>query len=120
MPTRVETAIARGLAKIKDLAGVPITYTRGNNSIDIDQAIRGRSPATIEDSNGQRVRVFRRDYKIDAVDLDFGAGPVDPASGDEITDGTDTYEVTPLGSGEHPWHWSDGGRTRYRIHVVEK
>lgn len=120
MPNRFETAIAKGLAKVKAVAGVPVTIARGSASAEVEKAIRGSSPVEVTDSNGQRILITRRDFLIDADDYDFGDGPVEPKSGDEITDGTDTYEVAPLGGRNAPWRWSDRARTRYRIHTAEK
>ena len=63
--------------------------------------------------------MFTRDYLIDAEDLDFGDGAVEPAIGDVIEDGSQTYELAPLTGSELPWRWSDQGHTRYRVNCVE-
>lgn len=120
MATRIETAIAAGLAKIKSLAGVPVTLSRGAAATSITQAIRGASMTEVTDSNGQRMRIVRRDYLIDAADYQVSGVAVEPAIGDEITDDGEVYEVAPLGSGDTPWRWSDRQHVRYRIHTVEK
>lgn len=116
--SRIDRATAKGLAAIKRVAGVPLTLTRGGVSVEVT-GIRGSTPAEVESSESQRLRVFRSDYLIDAADYDFGAGPVEPAIGDGITDDGHTFEVASLGSGEPPWRWHDRGHTRYRVHTVE-
>ena len=114
----MDRALAAGLAAIKTAAGVSVTYRRGAQSVALT-AVRGETATSVEGAEGQRARVFTRDYLIDAEDLDFGDGAVEPAIGDVITDAGVTYEVTPLTGTELPWRWHDPPRTRYRVHCVE-
>lgn len=117
--SRFSRATAAGLAALKRFAGEPVTYRRKSRSIPLT-AIRGSTVGTVEDANGQRLRTFERDYLIDAVDLDFGDGAVEPALGDTITDDGHTYELVALTDSQLPWRWHDRAHTRYRVHTVER
>ncbi|MFV0445668.1 MAG: hypothetical protein ACK5Q5_18965 [Planctomycetaceae bacterium] len=118
MPNVIERATIQALAVIKAKTGVPVTYRRNADSLALT-AIHGTTRATNETSNGTRIRTDSTDYLIDAVELDFGFGPVEPAIGDVITDGDREFEVVSLIGGEPPWTWHDPYHIRLRIHVVE-
>ena len=118
MSNVIESATRKALAVIKAKTGVPVTYRRNADSLVLT-AIHGTTRATNETSNGTRIRTDSNDYLIDAVDLDFGAGPVEPVIGDVITDGDQEFEIVSLIGGEPPWTWHDPYRIRRRIHVVE-
>lgn len=118
MPTVIEHATIQALAVIKAKTGVSVTYRRNADSLVLT-AIHGSTTATNETGNGTRIRTNSTDYLIDAVDLDFGAGPVEPVIGDVITDGEREFEVVSLIGSEPPWTWHDPYSIRRRIHVVE-
>jgi hypothetical protein len=116
--TVFERATRQALAVIKRKTGVTVTYRRGGDAIELT-AIRGNTGATNETSQGLRLRTETADYLIDAVDLDFGAGPVEPVIGDTLEDDGRTYEVVSLNAGEPPWIWHDPLHLRRRIHTME-
>ncbi len=70
--------------------GASRTYRRGVSSESVTMARLIQRPVTVE-SNGLIVEVRGVDWIMDADDLPFG----EPATGDEIIDGSDTYEVLP-------------------------
>lgn len=114
-----DDAIELGLWQLDGAAQVTITYRRKQLSASI-VAVRAETAATRETEEGVSLRQTRRDYLVNVADLDLGHGPIPPAAGDEITDGSAKYEVRGLDPAEPPWEWSTRARTRYRIHTVEK
>lgn len=101
--------------------GVQVTIARSGESSITVTAVRGRTAYDQEGVDGDNPVSLRRrirDYQIDAADYDFGSGPVEPARGDLITDGTDTFRVLP-DPGGHLFEYMDPGRTRFRVHTKE-
>jgi hypothetical protein len=76
-------------------------------------ATLGQTPFRVEDVNHSRLIWSDRDYLIDAALLapTFGT----PLKGDQIVDGTETYEVQPY-NGEPHYRKSDPYGVKLRIH----
>ena len=92
-PNRMQEAVDVLLGRLQGYATVSITYTRGAQSVTLLATV-GRTPFQVMD--GEVVIAYEsRDYILPAADLTFdGTTPVKPASGDLISDGGRTYEVT--------------------------
>lgn len=113
--TPVERATRQGLAAIKRVAGVPVTYRRGATSIAVT-AIPGE---TLDRSGFDEVAdVSSRsvDWLIDAADL----APLEPQPHDQVIQETDSerrvYDVVPLGD-DPAARWHDRYGVRWRIHT---
>jgi len=106
--------------KVREAAGVGITYARGAESIGITATV-GRTVFSSLAEGAPRVEFGERDYLILAADLVIGGGTSEPAIGDRITetiDGSDVvFEVVTPETGEPAWRWSDPQRTVWRVHV---
>jgi hypothetical protein len=80
----------------------------------------GRSDDLRLSDTGVVVGVETRDFIIAAVDYDLGDGPVEPLSGDVLTDCSSgeeiTYVVAPI-TGEDGAAWSDRYGVSWRIHT---
>ncbi|HYD00775.1 MAG TPA: hypothetical protein VEB22_06060 [Phycisphaerales bacterium] len=100
----------------------PVVYRRGGDSKELLATV-GRTEFEQADSAGLIHRVESRDFLVRAEDLDFGAGPVLPRSGDKVreTEGgrTFVYEVNAPGGagGQPPFRYSDPYRRTLRIHT---
>lgn len=114
-----------GAAFLADLssesAAVSVTITRADDEITGVAATIGRSQdLRFDDNTGIVIGHETRDYLIAAADYDFGDGPVEPQTGDIITDSSSgkaiEYVVRPT-SGEDGARWSDRYGVRWRIHT---
>ena len=115
-----DDAMAVGLAAIKESSGKAAVYRRGTQTCNVT-AIPGRSAGTVETNQNLRVRSVIRDWLIDAVEIDFGNGPVEPIASDRLEfAGGATFEAFQPGGSESPAVWHDLGRTRWRIHTMER
>ncbi len=103
--------------QMKSHVSQSVTYSRGGDSVVVDATI-GRTEFEVLDSVGMMRREIRRDFLIQAADLDFGSGVILPESGDIVTDAGRDYEVCPTGP-EPAWRWSDAYRKVLRIHTKE-
>lgn len=93
----------------------PVSYARGNQTLSV-RATRGQTEIPIVDAQGLE-SVFRAaDFLIPAASIDFGAGPVDPEPGDQITDGSRVYRVQRV-PGADCFRFSDPDRLELRIHA---
>lgn len=116
--------LSRGQAmltrRMKQAAGVSVTYTRKGQSITVSAAILGRAVFSSNLDGGARIEFGDRDYLIAVDDLTFGA----PQLGDRITESVDgvacVFEVMTPATGEPAWRYSDPGRTLWRIHVKQQ
>lgn len=119
MPSPVEIAQAAARRAQKTLAGKVVAIKRGADSVN-KTAVVGNTRMEVASADGFVVQSKMRDYLIDAVDYDFGAGAVEPAEGDEIreVEGSVTYVYTvlPLGT-EKAARWSDLSGKTWRIHT---
>lgn len=90
-----------------------VTYGRASLVSDPIGATIGKTTFEQADDSGIISRFESRDYIV-AVELlaDFG----EPAAGDTITEGDETYEVMAPGS-EPPWRYADTYRRAFRIHT---
>jgi len=92
-----------------------VTYQRGLDSVSV-----GATLGTFEeegfDESGSIIRTRRIDFIMTAADLILDGAVVKPIPGDRIVDGTDTYEVMAVISGEH-YRVADSSGLMVRIHT---
>lgn len=107
--------------KMPEAAGVPVTYTRGADSLALT-AVVGRTVFRAQEEGRAAVVWGDRDYLINVADLTFGV----PKVGDKITETINgepvTFEVQLPGitPDEPAWRYSDPARLTYRLHVKRK
>lgn len=106
--------------KLKAFASSEITYKRAASSVTL-LAHFGRTEFDVDAEFDIARETFEsRDFIVEAVDLDFGAGQIDPVEGDRVewVDGGSTYtfEVV-LPPSSPPWRWADPFHKRKRIHT---
>ena len=89
-----------------------VTYVRGGVSLQIP-ATAGESLNPEELEPGLAVDVRTQDYLVLAADL---GALGEPAAGDRITDGGDTYEALAVAGGQC-WRWSGPPGVTMRIHA---
>lgn len=110
-----------GLAAIRRLAGVTVTYHRGAFSVELPATV-GSTDITILDGNGFQTIVSSRDYLIEAAALVLDGEQVEPQKGDlivEVIDGqTCTHQPLDL-NGEPSFRYSDPARSQLRIHTKQ-
>lgn len=99
--------------------GVPVTYRRGTESVDLTATV-GESVVEVADESGFLVREELRDYLIDAADLVLSGVQVEPRKGDRIEETIDgalhVHEVRAPAQ-EPVFRHSDRARTRLRVHT---
>ncbi len=101
----------------------PVTYIRGNASVQV-QATIGATDFQMDNGDGLIETFQTRDYLIQSADLVLAGEEVLPARGDKIQETvadpaggvTFTYEVLAPGS-TAVWRYSDPYRTTLRIHT---
>jgi len=103
-------------------AGEPVTYTRGDNGVSftIAGAVRERATPQRQALADGRVDFTERpqDWCVRPQDLDYGAGPFEPARGDRITDAAGrVYELIPR-DGEPEARPSDPYGKLWRLRTV--
>lgn len=126
---RVDAMLNR---RLKQAAGIAITYTRGAETITIAATAgawaSGASRFSSILDNGQRIEWSDRDYLIPAALLTAlpaspGSVAGEPIAGDRITEtinGVESvFEVMLPDTGEPAARFSDSGRTRYRVHTKQ-
>ena len=120
MADRLKTALARLAERRKAHQGRTVTYRRGAYSVEVTVSI-GETVFRMVVEYGAQVRVVRRDYLLNTVDLVLNSQRVVPQAGDRIeeTDGDSIYvhEVMGPGGGEPAWRYSDPYRRVLRIHT---
>ena len=89
-------------------------------SVSVAATIGRSAFARRDEDYGTEIEERSRDYLILAADLDVGAGPIEPAAGDQIREtvgsAVKVYEV--LSPGDAPvWEWSDPHFVTRRIHT---
>jgi hypothetical protein len=103
-------------------AGSAIVYHAGQTSIEISDAVLGKSEYETEDGTGAKIRSIVTDWLIAPARLQIDDVQFEPVPGhriDQTVDGvTRRYEVQNLGA-EGCWRFSGPSRDRYRIHVRE-
>jgi len=97
----------------------PVTYVRGNQSIDLPASI-GRTIFRLDKGSGATERYEARDYLILSRDLILGGTPTLPLRGDRIREAAGNrifvYEVLAPGNEPH-FKYSDGYRKTLRVHT---
>ncbi|HMP78422.1 MAG TPA: hypothetical protein PKD54_03110 [Pirellulaceae bacterium] len=118
--------IKSGLAWLQNqlatYAGEAIMYHAGSTSIEIADAIMGRSIYEIEDAGGATVRAEVTDWLVNPARLSINDQAFEPEPGhriEQVINGiVRRFEVQHLGS-EPCWRWSGPSRNRMRIHTRE-
>lgn len=105
-------------SELAEHAGSDVIYARDPHLPLQIRAVPAASLDEFEALDGSTSSARRRDWLISTSAIDFGAGPVRPEAGDFVDDGTDTWRVTPLPTGE-AWRWSDRSRAMLRVHTVQ-
>ena len=122
MPNPFENAIAQALKAATMATLRSVVYRRGADSVTFDAGV-GRTEFEIESGDTLINRQETKDLLVEPISkLDFGAGAVEPATGDtfEVVEGsvTVTYEVRAP-EPEPAWRFVDPFRTAYRIHGIK-
>jgi hypothetical protein len=93
-----------------------VSYRRGLAQVWV-QATIGRTLLKLDDGlGGVRLEWTDRDFLIRAADLALALTPTAPQRGDQVIDGTTTYEVMAYGN-EPPWRPADPFGVVLRIHA---
>jgi len=117
--------IADGLAWLasvqKASCSQTITYIRGAQQITIQATFALQMLRVTDHEGNTKVERPDADFIFTAADLDFGAGPVEPADGDIIqaTFGavTKQFEARPVNHGSEPsWHYEDPFEVSVIVH----
>lgn len=111
--------ISAAIAAAKEVAGVPVAYRRGDQSVNVT-AVVGTTVFRLTDDVGVVESVQSRDYLVQAADLVLGGSAALPQRGDSIreTHGSTTYVYEVLApNNEPPFSYSDTGRLLLRIHT---
>lgn len=111
--SRFSEQLARGLQKVEEKVGEPVTYRRGTYSVQLI-GTRGDKSATDQDTGSEtQVEGIRVDWIFTAGEINQDAGEIIPLDGDEIVDASGTvYRVT-----KNPF---DGKVARWMRHRVAK
>lgn len=104
------------LTSLKASAGVTVTYTQGATSGTLT-AVVTQDRLRISDGAGGSFLLHTDASFLVGVDDLAGVGVDEPAEGDTVAHGGDTYEVMPLPGGESAWRYTDSTRTIWRIHT---
>jgi hypothetical protein len=118
--------LERGMAwlagQLKKHASQPVIYRRGAASLAI-QAVVGRRQLVQVEEGGFQTSWHATDFLFPSKDLDFGAGPVEPETGDTITVSLGghlvTCEVMDEAGGKH-FEYTDPIRRMLRIHTKQR
>lgn len=110
-------AITGSMATVNAFAGETVTYSRGASEVEIT-ATRGQRQLAVVEEGGSETTFHSTDFLIVADDLDFGAGAVEPAVGDEIEASGITYQVMDEAGGKH-FEYRDHARTLLRVHTKQ-
>ena len=99
-----------------------VVYKRGVVTATISNATPGQTVGDTDEQTGLRMRVFRKDWLIDAADLVLSGSATEPQTGDRIehtiSGTTYVWEVAESPGGT-PWRWHDRWMKTYRIACVE-
>jgi len=118
MSTPLSRALGVMSSRLRAIAGVTVTYSRGSDSVDV-LAIAGTSTEGVVLGDGTQVRARVSDWIVEASALELSGQQVDPMRGDTIvvTEGEriNTYEVTDV-AGQPCARLAEGGET-WRIHT---
>jgi len=92
-----------------------VTYQRDQQQAVVP-AVVGQTDFDQTNEYGVVTSMTSRDFLIAVSDLLLDGQPIEPARGDRIVDGEDTYEVMAPGD-EPPWRFADPYHQMYRIHT---
>jgi len=119
MPDLLKSASAWLEGKRHEHMSVPVTYSRGDASVEL-MATVGRTVFEVRDDYGVLEKTESRDYLVRAEDLVPDGVQVLPERGDEIREANGgkvfVYEVMAPGKEPH-WRYSDPYRQTLRIHT---
>lgn len=114
-------AITASMATVNAVAGETVTYRRLSDSVEIT-ATRGARQLAVVEEGGAETAFHSTDFLCLASAIDFGAGVVEPAVGDEIDatvgGNTVTFQVMDEAGGKH-FEYRDHARTLLRIHTKQ-
>lgn len=116
MSNLLQAGVASLLTSLKASAGVTVTYTQGATSGTLT-AVVTQDRLRISDGAGGSFLLHTDASFLVGVDDLAGVGVDEPAEGDTVAHGGDTYEVMPLPGGESAWRYTDSTRTIWRIHT---
>jgi hypothetical protein len=103
------------MAQLTAHASRTVSYARKGTSTGTNVAATvGQTPFRVEDNNHFRIEWSDRDYLIDAALLTATFGT--PKAGDQITDGSEFYEVAPYNQ-EPCFRKGDPFGVKLRIHT---
>lgn len=113
--TPIQKALKAGRATIKAIDGRLALLTRGIITVSVKLTIgETRAEEIVENDMVTTIRV--RDYLIDAIEYNFGQGPVPPMVGDRITIDGKIFQVLPTDS-EPEYRISDRDGDTWRVHT---
>lgn len=116
-------AIAAANAISSRVKGEPVTFIRGDLTIEFPLAVRGSTnwdrDATYP---GNRIGDKSTDWLIPAALLvDDDGTQLEPAVDDVFISDAGSFTVMPFGPNRQVWQWHDReGRTWYRVHTKER
>ena len=123
MSSVFQNAIATAFETMRCVAGIEITYHRGNDWSRL-VAVAGKTDFKLSDEFGGIVESRSRDFVLNACDLVVGGEQITPKRGDLIKeavgDKTHVHEVMRPDSNEQPWRYADHGRSAIRVHTKLK
>jgi hypothetical protein len=100
----------------RDHAADAVTYTRPGEGSATVRATRGSSEFPAADVAGVELTYRSDDWIIAVGQLVLGGVAIQPAAGDQITAGGETYEVMAV-EGQQAWRWCDAHHNACRIHT---
>jgi hypothetical protein len=115
---RMKSAAARLSQRMRGRAASPVTYRRGEASLDGLAATKGRTTFELSDASGVLTRVDSVDFIVTAADLVLSGVITLPKRGDTITDEDGVVHTAYPFNGADCWRWSDTqGYTSLRVHT---
>lgn len=122
MPSPFDTAIAAGLASVRQLTQRSIVYSDGTHQVTIPVAGVAETTYDIDDGSGIVETWTARDYLIAVSDLVLNGVLTLPAQGHTVTEtinGTSKTFTVLAPSGKQVFEYSDRGQTSFRVHTQE-
>jgi hypothetical protein len=123
MPSPFDTAIAAGLASIRQVTQRSIVYSDGVHSpVTISLAGAADTEYELDDGTGIIETWTSRDYLIAVADLVINGVPTLPAKGHTITEvinGLSKVFTVLAPPGKQVYEFSDRGQTAFRVHTQE-
>ncbi len=102
----------------KTLDPVSVTLYRGDSLAFTATVTIGETQLDEVTTDNTVVTSRQRSFFVDAINYDFGNGPVEPEKGDRFETPHGTF-VIAADSTNGAWQFSDRARTYYRINTVE-